>query len=93
MNKYNQQFNKEIIQELPKGKVTVVAYLDDLSGRKYFLKTEQNKYFWLDSDLDHFEETNESAVLSAIIKHGYKSQANGQTFEFGQRKEVLKNIE
>lgn len=89
MNKLEQQFhNFELKQNT---QVQVIAFLDDIGGRRYFLKTNKEQYFSLNQNLDQYEEVPEVVVTSAIIKHGYKPQVDGQIFEFGQRKEVLKN--
>jgi len=87
MNKFEQQFNNSELQ--PNAQVQVVAYLDDISGKRYFLKTSQRKYFLLNEDLEQYEEVPEVAVASAILKHGYKPLSDGQLFEFSKRKEVL----
>lgn len=75
----------------PDEKVSVVAFLDDPGGKRYFLKSETGKYFYLDQNLTHCEEVDESAVASAIIKHGYRPKADGSTFSFEDRFEFLKS--
>lgn len=88
-NKIEKQLN--ISEILPETRVKVVAFLDDIRGKHYFLKTEAGKYFYLDQDLEKFNEVNEDAVMSAITKHGYKPLSSGQFFEFRQRIEVLEH--
>ena len=90
MNKFEQQFHNFEIQ--PSTQVQVVAFLGDTGGTRYFLKTEQGQYFFLNQNLEEYEEVSEEAMASAIIKHGYKAISSGQNFEFGQRKEILKVI-
>ena len=88
MNKFEQQFHNFEIQ--PSIQVQVVAFLRDIGGTRYFLKTEQGQYIFLNQNLEEYEEVSEEAVASAIIKHGYKPLVDSQTFEFGQKKEILK---
>jgi hypothetical protein len=88
MSILEKQLNK--FEPTPDLKIQVMAVLDDIGGKRYFVKTEAGKYLYLAQGLEHCEEVDESAVASAIIKHGYKPVADGQVFEFGQRMEVLK---
>ena len=74
----------------PDEKVSVVAFLDDPGGKRYFLKSETGKYFYLDQSLTHCEEVDETAVASSIIKHGYRPKADEPSFSFGDRFECLK---
>lgn len=87
MIELEQQFHNFKLQ--PDARVQVVASLEDIGGARYFLKAEQGQYLFLNRDLGQYEEVPEAAVASAIIKHGYKPVASGQTFEFGKRKEFL----
>lgn len=84
MPDFETQFQNFELQ--PNTKMQVVAVLEN----KYFLKTEQGQYFFLNLEKEQAEGVSEAAVASAILKHGYKPKATGQVFEFGQRKEVLK---
>ncbi len=72
-------------------KIQVFAELDDLSGKKYYLKAAQGYYIWLDSDLERFEVVPEAAAYSAVIKHGYKMVENQTTINFADRKDFLDN--
>jgi len=92
MNKFEKQskLEKQNLELKPDTKVRVVAILEDIGGARYFLKTDQGQYFFLNQDKDHYEWVSEETVASAIIKYGYKPVAGGKFFEFGQRKEVLK---
>ncbi len=75
---------------LPETKVSVVASLDDLGGAHYYLKSESGRYFLLNQDLNGYEEANEDAVASAILKHGYIPNRDQAAFEFGNRFKILK---
>lgn len=69
--------------------VSVFAVLDDLSGRKYYLRTADGQYLWLDSDLKRFEVTIEQSAFAAVVKHGYKMIDTDQTFSFVERDKFL----
>ena len=88
MNTFETQPNNFELE--PNTKVTVVAFLDDIGGKRYFLKTDGGQYIFLQQDLEKYEEVSEVEVASAILKHGYKPQVGGEVFEFGKRREVLK---
>ena len=70
--------------------VQVVAYLDDLGGRKYFLKDDRGRYFWMDSDLETCTEANEGMLVSAVTKHDYQLVQNSELFAFEERKAKLR---
>jgi hypothetical protein len=89
MNNFEKPIEKFELE--PNEKVSVVALLDDPGGARYFLKSESGKYFYLDQSLTHCEEVDEAGVASAIIKHGYKPVAEGETFVFKDRLEMLKS--
>lgn len=88
MNNLEEKFDKFKLQ--PDTQVQAVASLEVIDGKKYLLKTSQEKYFLLNQDLEQYEEVPEVVVASAILKHDYEPIDNGQIFEFGHRKEFLK---
>lgn len=69
--------------------VEPIAYLDDLGGKKYFLKDKEGRYIWLDSDLESYEIVDEATVFSAIIKHDYQPVEKQEFFSFTERKKYL----
>lgn len=69
--------------------VRVLAALDDLGGRKYFLKDNEGGYWWLGVDLEDCEQVSEAQVFDAILNHGYQETKNAEEFEFSKRKEAL----
>ena len=58
MNKPEQQFNKFELE--PNTNVCVVASLES----RYFLKTEQGQYLFLNQDLEQYEEVSEVTIVS-----------------------------
>jgi hypothetical protein len=81
------KFQKELIS--PGTLVMPVAYLDDLGGKKYFLKNKEGRYIWLDSDLESYEIVEETTVFSAIIKYDYQPVEKQEFSPFVERKKYL----
>ncbi len=87
MNNFETQQNQ--FELTPDMEVRIVAFLDDLGGKRYFMKTKTGQCVYLDQSLDNWEVVDDSAVASAVIKHGYKPMDSEFYFAFGQRKEIL----
>lgn len=73
-------------------KVTVIASLSDLGGKKYFLRVidEPDTWIWLGEDLKEYSVVSKDEVFSAVIKHGYLL-AKEEEFLFKERFEKLTN--
>jgi hypothetical protein len=84
-NEIKKQFYKSEID--PTTKVKIVAGLEN----KYFLKTNNKEYIFLDLDSDYYEIVSEETVASAILNHGYKPLLDERIFEFKERRDFLKN--
>jgi hypothetical protein len=54
-----------------------VAFLDDLSGRKRFVRLGENLYY-IDPEGNR-QEVSEAIVRAAIEKHGYVPSENDET--------------
>lgn len=80
-------FQEELIS--PETLVMPIAFLDDLGGKKYFLKDKEGRYFWLNSDLESYEIVDEATIFSAIIKHDYQPVEEQKFFPFTERKNYL----
>lgn len=87
MTNFEAQQNR--LEPTPTEEVKVLAFLDDTNGKRYFLKTMNGSFVYLDQALDRSEIVEEDDVASAVMKHGYKVLNSDSYFPFGKRKEIL----
>lgn len=70
------------------------AFLPDVTGTKYFLRSTQKPYqwIWVDSNYSNVFIVDESSVFGAVFKHDYQLIKDTQPIIFSERVNKLKEL-